>query len=109
MNKYEAWIENYRRRVGNTAGLCFSSTEEMCAQFPELQRQKGFVRLSNGDHWTHWWCTAPIGLMDRDPIIFDPSGNQWSPLYIMTYELYSESLHGHLSPALWHENVQTRP
>lgn len=99
MNNYEAWIDNYRRRVGNTAGLCLSSTQEMVAAFPELKQRKGFIVLSSGATWTHWWVTDLHGRM------YDPAGNQWEPDFITQYIAYQESLHGHLSPALWHENV----
>lgn len=91
--KYRKWIEEYSSsNAGKIRGLCFSASQKMVQEFPELKQERGYAIVPNvvcGD-WSepHWWCVAPDGQ------IYDPTASQF--VDIIRYEPYSEEVHGPL-------------
>ena len=72
VKKYQVWIDHYVSESKVLNGACGSATLKMAAQFPELKRVPGHVRLVSGGSPEHWWCETPDGQ------ILDPTVGQWA-------------------------------
>jgi hypothetical protein len=88
-NEYEKWIKE-KLETESPFLKCSEWTLEMQQDFPELQRVRGTVTLSNGWERHHWW------LFDGAEIV-DPTASQFQlPYYgehtrILAYSPHDES------------------
>lgn len=92
-NKYTKWIDEYiTSHGGKVRGYCFSATQKMILEFPELSQERGYAIIPNAlvGEWSepHWWC------VDSKGNIYDPTAAQF--IDILRYEPYSEEVHGPL-------------
>jgi len=84
MIKYDQWINEYKKRVGNVKGKCESATKEMQIKFPELIRKRGHVEiLYKNRKLAHWWLITSNG------VIIDPTASQFD--IIMDYIEHDET------------------
>jgi len=67
--KYKDWIK--KNILDSADGLCLEWSSLMVQKFPELKLIEGDVRLSDGSHDGHFWCTDP------DENIIDPTACQY--------------------------------
>lgn len=73
MTAYQEWIDKHYPTPESAKLQCAEATAAMIAEFPELKRVAGYVRLNEDNAFIHghWWC------IDDYFNIVDPTAHQW--------------------------------